>query len=192
MNAQYNFKRFTCSLFHFPKCSSSEWSLKIRAHIIYQKTKTFFQCRLCIITWWGSWRTCWCRLAPPAGRTCCGAIGGLDTTWVFGTFFVFKGIASQSWERVIFSASTSHKGIDSVAIIPYYPQDCPSSGVNTGAADPSPVVGLKDGETEMAYNYSAWQPFSDDAVSRKKLYVPSSAVSQDDMGPPWLDQCPRG
>ena len=74
---------------------------------------------------------------------------------MFGTFFVFKGIASQSWERVIFSASTSHKGIDSVAIIPYYPQDFPSSGVNTGAADPSPVVGLKDGETEMAYNYSA-------------------------------------
>ena len=74
-------------------------------------------------------------------------------------------------------------------MLPDYRQDDHSSGVNTGAADPSPVfvgeegrltasffpvIVLKNGErgggvvTKRAYNYSIVIPIPDDAVKRKK------------------------
>ena len=72
----------------------------------------------------------------------------------------------------IFSASPRHKGTCSVYSLPAGQW----SGVNTGAAALSPVLGLKVGseETKMADNYFTGQPFPDDKVMRKRLCMPTS------------------
>ena len=59
------------------------------------------------------------------------------------------GTGSPSWARVIFSVTPHQKEICSVL---HFRQDCPASGVNTGASDPSPValLGCEEGEIDPA------------------------------------------
>ena len=51
------------------------------------------------------------------------------------------------------------KMFDSAGRAEFFPghrQDNPSNGINTGAADLSPVLGWEDGETEMVDNFFTW------------------------------------